>query len=201
MSYRVKSAEYLISGSSWQNLADYNMPEIALVGRSNSGKSTLINILSAQKKLARTSQQPGRTQQINLFKIALLTDDQSELNYALVDLPGFGFAKVSKEQREEFCKMSLEFVSNREQLRVLLLLNDCRRSPQDDELALYHASVQSGVTTQVVLTKLDKLSKSESKAQVASIAAAFGLQGGDVLLSSSQSKASDFWPRLVPLLS
>ncbi len=153
----VTHAEYLASGDA---LPSYNLPEYAFAGRSNVGKSSLLNALMQRKGLVRTSKHPGATRKVNLFRVQL--NDASEFCFA--DLPGYGFANRSKSERQEW-KASLEsYLLERPDLKGVVCLVDARRGPEDEEFELREFLAQrEGLRTLIVLTKLDKLPKSERK--------------------------------------
>jgi len=148
------------------------LPEIAFVGRSNVGKSSLINALTGRKTLARVSQTPGRTRQINFFKLADVL--------MLVDLPGYGFAKVSKAQASEWQQLIMDYLRGRPNLRRVILLVDARRGAMDTDLDVMRLLDQAAVSYLVVLTKTDTLKPAERdeaqksvQAQLAGHAAAY----------------------------
>jgi GTP-binding protein len=132
--------------------------ELAVAGRSNCGKSSLINALTGRAKLARTSSTPGRTQQIIFFHVSLGSEHQP---FYLVDLPGYGYARASKGARQAWGELVTSYIDSRETLRALALLNDARRPPADEERDLLAWASDRGLRTLVVLTKADKLKKSE----------------------------------------
>jgi GTP-binding protein len=129
-----------------------NLPEIAFSGRSNVGKSSLLNRLVRRKSLARVSKTPGKTREINFFEV------NREL--VLVDLPGYGFARVSKDQRAEWRPLIEGYLKQSEQLRGVVQLLDVRHSPTDDDLQMVDFLAELGVPTMFALTKVDKLTKS-----------------------------------------
>jgi GTP-binding protein len=131
--------------------------EVAVAGRSNCGKSSMINAITGQPKLARVSSTPGRTQQI-VFFVLQVTPGGDPLH--LVDLPGYGYAKASKTAQRDWAALVNRYIATRETLRVLLLLNDVRREPRVEEQELLRWAADRGLTPLVVLTKADKLSKS-----------------------------------------
>ena len=130
------------------------MPEVAIVGRSNSGKSSLLNQLGGRGDLARVSKTPGRTQRIHFFA-------ERRLHFAVVDLPGYGFAKVSKEDRRRFTEAIERYLIEREALRGIVLLLDVRRTPEEDEKVLADLARKRGFTLVCVATKVDKLGRGE----------------------------------------
>ena len=126
-----------------------NYPEIALVGRSNVGKSSLTNVLINRRNFAHTSSQPGKTQTLNFYNV----EDQ----LYFVDVPGYGYAKVSKKERERFGQMIEEYLTQREQLRGTILLVDGRHAPTDDDVSMYQWLQYYNIPTLVVATKIDKV--------------------------------------------
>jgi GTP-binding protein len=140
------------------------LPEVAFVGRSNVGKSSLINVLAGRKALVRTSSTPGRTQLINFFDInGILT---------LVDLPGYGYAKAPPELRKQWGPMIETYLAKRENLRAVVLILDIRRIPSDGDLDMLGWLERYDIPPIIVLTKCDKLSKTERAKQTALISAA-----------------------------
>ena len=145
----IKSAEFLVSNSNVAKCPKNKMPEYAFIGRSNVGKSSLINMLTDRKNLAKTSGRPGKTQLINHFVI-----NQS---WYLVDLPGYGYARVSKKVKKEFQKFITQYFEEREQLVSAFVLIDCRHEPQpiDREFMQYLGEKQ--IPFSIIFTKADKL--------------------------------------------
>ena len=146
-------AEFLQSASRTDECPTLKVPEYAFIGRSNVGKSSLINMLANHQGLAKTSGKPGKTQLINLFKM----DDGA---WSLVDLPGYGYAKVSKVAREGFSKMISHYLRNRPNLVNVFVLVDGRLEPQKIDLEFIRSLGQWGIPFSLVYTKLDKLSSS-----------------------------------------
>jgi GTP-binding protein len=155
---KVTSAEFVKSAFERQHWPDSGLPEIAFLGRSNVGKSSLLNSLLQRKALARTSNTPGRTQSINYF----LVNDQ----FYFVDLPGYGYAKVSKSMRADWGKMAEEYLSDREELVLCIQLVDSRHKPSNLDLQLHEWLTFNEKPHIVVATKSDKLSARELSKQV-----------------------------------
>lgn len=149
----IRKAEFVSSHADVKKCPAPDKPEFAFIGRSNVGKSALINMLSGRKHLAKTSGTPGKTQTINHFVI----NDQ----WYLVDLPGYGFASVSRDKRAGFGKMIEQYVITRENLHCLFILIDSRHPPQKIDMDFIQWSGSHGVPIALVFTKSDKLSKNE----------------------------------------
>ena len=147
----VKSAVFVISNSNVSKCPEGTLPEYAFIGRSNVGKSSLINMITNHKGLAMTSQKPGKTQLINHF---LIND-----KWYLVDLPGYGYAQRGKEGRENIRKIIENYILEREQLTNLFVLLDCRHEPQKIDLEFMEWLGESGIPFSVIFTKTDKISK------------------------------------------
>lgn len=145
----IKTAEFVKSSGRWQESPEATMPEYAFIGRSNVGKSSLINAMLNHKDLAKTSQTPGKTQLINHFLI--------NEKWYLTDLPGYGYARVSKSMRKEFEKINTNYILNRKNLVNLFVLIDSRHTPQQIDLEFIEWCGESGVPFSLVFTKSDKL--------------------------------------------
>ncbi|MGL5227703.1 MAG: ribosome biogenesis GTP-binding protein YihA/YsxC [Bacteroidales bacterium] len=152
----IKKAEFVISNTQVKKCPEGNMPEYAFIGRSNVGKSSLINMLTNKKGLAMTSQTPGKTMLINHFMI----NDE----WYLVDLPGYGYARRGKEGREQIRKIIDHYLLDREQLTCVFLLIDSRLEPQKIDMDFVEWLGENGIPFCIVLTKLDKISKGQKSA-------------------------------------
>ena len=148
----IKSAEFIASYTSYKDCPKDKLPEYAFVGRSNVGKSSLINMLVDQRKLAKTSQSPGKTQLINHFII--------NNSWYLVDLPGYGFAKVSKSIRKDFNRLIKDYCEFRTNLMCVFVLIDSRHTPQKNDLDFMQWLGEKQIPFCMVFTKADKLSSS-----------------------------------------
>ncbi len=148
----IKSAEFVSSYVSYKDCPKNNTPEYAFVGRSNVGKSSLINMLLERKKLAKISQSPGKTQLINQFIV--------NENWVLTDLPGYGYAKVGKSMRKDFNKLINDYALHRENLMCMFVLLDSRHAPQKNDLGFMKWLGGKQVPFVMVFTKADKLSSS-----------------------------------------
>lgn len=154
----IKSAEFLQSVTDWRKCPTANLPEYAFIGRSNVGKSSLINMLVNNKKLAKTSSKPGKTQTINHFLI--------NKNWYLVDLPGYGYASISKAMREKWQKMISDYLVKRENLQVIFVLIDSRLEPQKIDLEFISNLGAAGIPFALIFTKTDKISTSKVQSNV-----------------------------------
>lgn len=160
----IKNAEYLISSARVDQCPQEKMPEYAFIGRSNVGKSSLINMLADNGKLAKTSATPGKTILINHFIINKTIDGKmpsalADRPWYLVDLPGYGYAKRGKKAQEEFERMISSYILEREQMTLLFLLIDVRHEPQKIDLEFIEWLGENGVPFAIVFTKADKVSK------------------------------------------
>ncbi|MEM7187655.1 MAG: ribosome biogenesis GTP-binding protein YihA/YsxC [Bacteroidota bacterium] len=146
---KITSAEFVMSNSDVAKCPKDRLPEYAFIGRSNVGKSSLINMLMQRKSLAKTSGRPGKTQLINHFLI--------NKNWFLVDLPGYGYARVSKSTKKVFQKFITQYFEKRTQLVLAFVLIDCRHEPQPIDLEFMQWMGESGIPFSIVFTKADKL--------------------------------------------
>ncbi|MDR2118933.1 MAG: ribosome biogenesis GTP-binding protein YihA/YsxC [Tannerellaceae bacterium] len=147
----IKSAEFTVSNTDVRKCPESNLPEYAFIGRSNVGKSSLINMLTRKKGLAMTSQKPGKTQLINHFLI--------NGSWFLVDLPGYGYAQRGKEGRELMQRIIEDYILEREQLSCLFVLLDCRHAPQKIDLEFMEWLGENGIPFALIFTKTDKLGR------------------------------------------
>lgn len=155
----IRNAKYVISNADVAKCPEVSSPEYAFIGRSNVGKSSLINMLTNSRSLAKTSQKPGKTQLINHFSV---NDDA----WWIVDLPGYGYAQRGKQQREEFRKMIDTYILERPQLCNLFVLVDIRIKPQKIDLEFIDWLGENGVPFSIVFTKADKISAAARKVMV-----------------------------------
>lgn len=154
--------EFVLGAASLSQLPDSNRPEIAFAGRSNVGKSSLINAVLNRKNMARSSAEPGKTRELNYF-------DVGDGKLWLVDLPGFGYAKVSREQQAKWVQLTKRYLRGRANLRRVFLLVDSRRGLMDTDLETMAMLNTAAVTYQIVLTKADKIKKSALEAETKKI--------------------------------
>ena len=162
-------------------LPDTGRPEVAFAGKSNVGKSSLINGLMNRKSLARTSAQPGKTQTINFYNI-------NEEMY-LVDLPGYGYAKVSQSEKEKWGKMIERYLHTSKNLKAVFLLVDIRHDPSANDKMMYDWMVYQGFTPIIIATKLDKIKRSQIQKNVKAIREGLKVKPGTVIIPfSSETK-------------
>ena len=158
---------------------DSSLPEIAFAGRSNVGKSSLLNSLVRRKSFARVSRTPGRTREINFFRI--------NNGFVLVDLPGYGYARIAKEKKAGWKPMIESYMRRTSQLRGIVLLLDIRRDPSEDDRAMLDFLAAVEVPTLVAVTKTDKLSKSAARTRVSDLTKMLALESEQVIPFSAIS--------------
>lgn len=172
----LNNVSLMLSAVSKRQHPQSNLPEIAFAGRSNVGKSSLINKMLNRKKLARVSASPGKTATINFYDI--------DKTLIFVDLPGYGFAKVSKQEKERWGRMIEEYLNQREQLVQVVLLVDMRHKPTNDDIMMFNWIVESGFEPLVVATKKDKVKPSQREDALKLIKQTLGIE--DVIPFSSE---------------
>jgi GTP-binding protein len=172
---KIQEAKYVMSNSDYLKCPAPDMPEYAFIGRSNVGKSSLINMLVEKKSLAKTSQQPGKTQLINHFEI--------NNTWYLVDLPGYGYAKVSKSEREKWETMISDYLYNRENLVCTFVLVDIRHSALASDLEFMAGLGEAGIPFHIIFTKADKLKAYQAAIQ----------------LDAYKKKLAELWEEVPPL--
>jgi len=179
---RVQTAELLTSASDARGFPAPGPPEVAFLGRSNVGKSSLLNALVGRKALARTSSTPGKTRLLNWFRVV-----RGERETWLVDLPGYGYAKVAKRERARWKDWIEAYLASRETLRLAVLLQDLRRDPTADETLLLQWLAEREVPTLVALTKCDKLKPMRRAERVRALRRAPELPAGAIVATSAQT--------------
>ncbi|MCG2314576.1 ribosome biogenesis GTP-binding protein YihA/YsxC [Staphylococcus epidermidis] len=188
MNINPNNINLIISAVKKAQYPDTGLTEVALSGRSNVGKSTFINSMIGRKNMARTSQQPGKTQTLNFYNI----DEQ----LIFVDVPGYGYAKVSKVQREKFGKMIEEYITQREYLKLVIQLVDLRHQPTEDDVLMYNYLKHFDIPTLVICTKEDKIAKGKVQKHIKRIKDKLELEPGDNIISYSSiknSKQQEIW--------
>jgi GTP-binding protein len=167
---KILSAQFIKSATHPAHYPEEKWPEIAFAGKSNVGKSSLINVLVRRKALARTSNTPGRTQLINFFSV----NDR----YSLVDLPGYGFAKVPEAVRKNWRPMVEAYLAGRKMLKLVILIIDARREPSPEDMDLANWFISNQIPFLFVLTKIDKLSNNQLNASIRRFKDISGLPDG-----------------------
>jgi GTP-binding protein len=178
---KIFEAELIASAPRIDKLPASGLPEIAFLGRSNVGKSSLLNALARRKKLARTSSTPGKTRELVLFRIRTEYGD-----IGFVDLPGYGWAKVSKKERDSWGRLAEGYLAGRRELKLAIVLQDIRRSWSEDESLLLQWLAQQDVPGRVVLTKTDKLKLMKRKERIRALTAEIGEGFGKPIPTSAQ---------------
>lgn len=177
---KITNAEFIISAVGAEQYPEDGLPEVGLAGRSNVGKSSIINRMIMRKNLARTSSQPGKTQQLNYYRI----ND----NMYFVDVPGYGYAKVSKMQRAAWGRMLEAYFQKRMTLRLVLLVVDLRHAPTTDDCLMHNWLTHYGLPVCVVATKLDKISRNHLSKHVKQVRTTLGLSAeAPVVMFSSET--------------
>ena len=191
---KILSAEFVTSATKPSQYPPAGLPEIAFSGRSNVGKSSLINVLVNRKRLVKTSSTPGRTQLVNFFDI----ND----TITFVDLPGYGWAKVPASVRKNWGPMIETYLSGRNTLKGVVVILDIRRTPREEEHNLIAWLEHYSIASILVLTKADKLSKTKMARQHAVVARELALDAGDLILFSAKSRQGreDVWKAIENVL-
>jgi len=192
---KILSAEFVTSATKPSQYPTEGLPEIAFAGRSNVGKSSLINVLVNRKRLVKTSSTPGRTQLVNFFDI------NDYLTF--VDLPGYGYAKVPASVRKKWGPMIETYLSGRNTLKGVVVILDIRRTPREEEHNLIAWLEHYAIASILVLTKTDKLSKTKLVKQHAVVARSLALDSRDLILFSAKSRKGreDVWQAIEQLLA
>lgn len=184
----VTKSDYILSAVGKTQYPEEKFPEIVFIGRSNVGKSSLINSLTRRKNLARTSQTPGKTQTINFYKVELKISAEEIIykNFYLVDLPGYGYAKTSKTNRITWAKFIEEYLLGSREIKFVCQLIDMRHLPMESDLKMLSWLIEKNLPVLIVATKSDKLSKNEQKKNLAAIKKSLGIEELSVLPYSSE---------------
>ena len=174
---KIKNATFITSVAQKGNFYNTNKPLVCVVGKSNVGKSSIINMLAGQKKLARTSVTPGRTRLVNYFDFG---------EFVLADLPGYGFAKVSKEEKLKWADLMENFLAT-QKIKLVISLVDIRHEPTDEDKMMINYLYHYAIPFSIVATKADKLSKSKIKPSLGVIASNLRVGIGDLTASSAET--------------
>ncbi|WP_319402616.1 ribosome biogenesis GTP-binding protein YihA/YsxC [uncultured Anaeromusa sp.] len=180
-------AQYVASAVRRDQFPEEALPEVAFIGRSNVGKSSLINSLCRHRGLARTSGTPGKTQTINFFKV-LMREGEERLPFHLVDLPGYGYAKTGQEKRKIWSRFIADYFTQSPYLRLVCLLVDIRHAPMPSDIEMFRRLADKGLPLQLILTKADKISKNQVASAVANARKSLQTQGiAEVMAYSAQN--------------
>jgi GTP-binding protein len=192
--FSIKSAEFVKSAAKFGQYPPEDAPEIAFAGRSNVGKSSLINCLVQRRKLVRTSRTPGRTQLINFFRI--------NGAFYFVDLPGYGFAQVPEEVRAKWRPMVETYLEKRKTLKAVVEIMDIRRPPTADDVKLWNWLKEAEIPAIGVLTKADKVSRSQWSSHQRQAALVLGTDAEELVVFSAETQQGrqELWERLMPLV-
>ena len=175
----IKTATFLKSVSDFTGYKGFNVPEIIIVGRSNVGKSSIINMLANNKKLAKVSATQGKTKIANFFMF--------NNEFVLVDLPGYGYAEAGKSEQNRWKNMMDGYFKVSKNLKMAILLVDIRHKPTEQDIEMLEYFVFNGIAVTVVATKYDKIKRSEKMQKLSCIANTFNMGTGNIVLTSSES--------------
>lgn len=177
----IKQAKFVISVADAKNIPNYNAPEIAIAGKSNVGKSSFINFMVNQNKLAKTSQEPGRTRLLNYFEI-------NNGQYYFVDLPGYGYAKVNRQEKQKWGDLIEKYLVTSENLINVFVLVDLRHEPTADDKMLINYLYAYHIPFTIIATKADKLSRAQQQKCRTVVATALCVGVNDIIVTSSTAK-------------
>ncbi len=176
----IKTAEFVRSIANSNDLSLYNLPEFAFVGRSNVGKSSLINSLTNKKKLAKASSTPGRTRLINIFKI--------NNTFHFIDLPGYGFAQASKQEQASWQNLIGSYLENSKNLKRVFVLVDIRHEPSEKDKLMLSYLYTYNIPFNIIATKADKIARGQINKHIGVIANTLGVGVGDIIVTSSTDR-------------
>lgn len=182
----ITSGQYIASAVRLDQYPAGELHEIAFMGRSNVGKSSLINSLSRRNGLARTSGSPGKTQTLNFYKLMAKFSDTDKRNFFLVDLPGYGYARTGKSNRQQWAKFIEEYLLKSPRLQLVCQLIDIRHPPMESDIRAYTWLIENDIPVQVIATKADKLNRMAVKRHGEVIRKGLGMKSGQILPYSSE---------------
>lgn len=186
----VVQSNFILSAVEKNQYPEEILPEFVFIGRSNVGKSSLINSLTRRKNLARISQTPGKTQTINFYKVDLKIAQENSAeykNFYLVDLPGYGYAKTAKKNRQFWAKFIEDFLTGNQQIKFVCQLIDLRLPPQESDKKMFAWLVEKNLPVLLVATKADKLSKAAQSKNLAELQKSFKVADNSILKYSSKN--------------
>lgn len=186
---KIVSAEFIKGAISSKQFPQIGVPEFAFFGRSNAGKSSLINMLLNRKDLVKTGSKPGMTREINFFAVNAPANKQPNAeSFCVADLPGYGFAQVSQAERKRIDAMLYDYCTTRSTLKTVFLLMDIRRDPAEIELQTLQFFREHNIPAVLTATKADKLSKNEQTKQLLALASFFECSKDEIIVTSSTKK-------------
>lgn len=189
LQFSIVHADYVASAVRAEQYPKDDLPEIAFVGRSNVGKSSLINSLAKRRGLARVSATPGKTATLNYYRLAAKIMPQDRIDFFLVDLPGYGYARKGQEMRRQWTKFIEEYLTRSPRLKLVCQLIDMRHPPMDSDVRTFQWLKEHGLPVQVIATKSDKLSRNELAKQRVILCRDLGLTKDELIPYSSISAA------------
>ena len=186
---KIVSAEFIKGAINSKQFPQIGVPEFAFFGRSNAGKSSLINMLLNRKNLVKTGSKPGMTREINFFAVNALTGKPPNAeSFCVADLPGYGFAQVSQAERKRIDAMLYDYCTTRSTLKTVFLLMDIRRDPAEIELQTLQFFREHNIPAVLTATKADKLSKNEQTKQLLALASFFECSKDEIIVTSATKK-------------
>lgn len=183
---RIEDAAFELSAPSPEVLPTPKWPEFAVIGRSNAGKSTFINRFVNKKELAKSSSTPGKTSAANFFSVRAIDNRGKKSRFSLIDLPGYGYAKLSKSVRSGFETLILHLLHERESLSGIIVVVDVNRDPEEEELTVQRIAFERDLPLFVLLSKVDRLNQRDKSQRLASISKDFNLHANDLFISSER---------------
>ena len=186
MTINITSGQYVASAVRIDQYPEGELHEVAFMGRSNVGKSSLINSLCRRNGLARTSGSPGKTQTLNFYRLMAKMSEEDRREFFLVDLPGYGYARTGKSNRQQWAKFIEEYLLKSPRLQLACQLIDIRHAPMESDIITYHWLIENDVPVQVIATKADKLTKMNVNKNVAAIRKGLGMKSNDIIAYSSE---------------
>lgn len=186
MTINITSGQYVASAVRIDQYPEGELHEVAFMGRSNVGKSSLINSLCRRNGLARTSGSPGKTQTLNFYRLMAKMSEEDRREFFLVDLPGYGYARTGKSNRQQWAKFIEEYLLKSPRLQLACQLIDIRHAPMESDIITYQWLIENDVPVQVIATKADKLTKMNVNKNVAAIRKGLGMKSNDIIAYSSE---------------
>jgi GTP-binding protein len=197
---KIISAQFTAGAAKIGQLPDAQVSELMMCGSSNAGKSTLLNRFAGRRELARVSKEPGKTREINLYRCRYEGSDRKQREFSLVDMPGFGYAKASKTDRQRMARLTVEYIVGRVQLKCVLLLVDPKRGAGEDELALLPVAARALKPLFVVATKCDRFNQREKAQYLGALAESCRMEVRDLFITGEGLPLEPILERIEPLI-